>query len=62
MWYKLIEGKLQNFEILAKFLVHNLGSYLMKIKKEGVTEYSLEYEKQKLYALSIFNYIKARTA
>jgi hypothetical protein len=34
MWYKLIEGgKIQNFEILAKFLVHNLSSYLVKIKE-----------------------------
>ncbi len=69
LWFKVVEGKLSNFEILAKFLVHNLSSFIMKIKsspssdsldKKG-SEYSLEYEKQKRYALSIFNYIKART-
>jgi hypothetical protein len=30
------------------------------VDKRGC-EYSLEYEKQKRYALSIFNYIKSRT-
>ncbi len=78
MWYKVVEGKIQNFEILAKFLVHNLSSYIMKLKTVNsddkgnqkssaqntvaTSEYSLDYEKQKRYALSIFNYIKARTA
>jgi len=34
MWYKLVEGgKVQNFEILAKFLVHNLSSFLVKVKE-----------------------------
>lgn len=32
MWYKLIEGKLANFEILAKFLIHNLSTYIMRLK------------------------------
>ena len=53
MWYKLVEGKLANFEILAKFLIHNLSAYIMKVKsnkgkeKQPVSggEYSLEYEK-----------------
>ncbi len=78
MWYKVIEGKISNFEILAKFLVHNLSTYLLRLreknqqskgneqiqlsKKKNTSEYSLEFEKQKRYALSIFNYIKARTA
>jgi hypothetical protein len=51
LWFKVVEGKLSNFEILAKFLVHNLSSFIMKIKstndsvdKRG-SEYSLEYEK-----------------
>lgn len=91
MWFKLIEGKLQNFEILAKFLVHNISSFLIKLKnnkngnKDDITskpgkrlakfkdkfkidnksskesEYCLEFEKQKRYSMSIFNYIKART-
>jgi hypothetical protein len=81
LWYKLVEGKLANFEILAKFLIHNLSTYIMKLKKESektketekrkqgglmhggqCNEYSLEFEKQKRYSISIFNYIKARTA
>ena len=56
MWFKVVEGKLQNFEILAKFLVHNLSSFIMKIKSQTAkpdespidkkgTEYSLEYDK-----------------
>ncbi len=55
MWYRLVEGKIQNFEILAKFLVHNISSIGMKLKlnekenttgiKKKETEYSLEYEK-----------------
>lgn len=32
MWYKVVEGKMSNFEILAKFLVHNLSSYLLKLR------------------------------
>jgi hypothetical protein len=36
MWYKLVEGgKLANFEILSKFLVHNLSSFIMKIKSSA---------------------------
>lgn len=71
LWFKVVEAKLSNFEILAKFLVHNLSSFIMKIRAQNTatndpnekrgSEYSLEYEKQKRYALSIFNYIKART-
>jgi len=30
-------------------------------EEKGDSEYSLEYEKQKRYSMSIFNYIKART-
>jgi hypothetical protein len=32
LWFKVVEGKLSNFEILAKFLVHNLSSFIMKLK------------------------------
>jgi hypothetical protein len=32
MWYKVVEGKMQNFEILAKYLVHNLSTYLLKLR------------------------------
>lgn len=32
MWYKICENRPHNFEILAKFLVHNLSSYIMKLK------------------------------
>lgn len=63
MWYRLVEGKMQNFEVLSKFLVHNLSSFIMKVAMKSQaeeSEYSYEYEKQKRYALSIFNYIKSR--
>jgi hypothetical protein len=69
LWFRLVEGgKPHNFEILAKFLVHNLSSFILKLALKQSTEgegsegseYSYEYEKQKRYALSIFNYIKAR--
>lgn len=32
MWYKLVENQRQNYEILAKFLIHNLGSVMAKLK------------------------------
>ena len=32
MWFKLVENQRQNYEILAKFLIHNLGSYMTKLK------------------------------
>jgi hypothetical protein len=32
LWYKVVEGKYYNFEILAKFLIHNLSSFIMKLK------------------------------
>ena len=35
IWYKLVEGKLANFEILAKFLIHSLSSFIMKLHKEA---------------------------
>ena len=34
MWYKLVEGKLANFEILAKFLIHNLSACIVKESKK----------------------------
>ena len=84
MWYKVVENRQHNFEILTKFLIHNLSSFIMKLRatssKENANQsqaagqstvtvsqsesedaYGIEYEKQKRYSLSIFNYIKART-
>ena len=78
MWYKVVENRPSNFEILTKFLIHNLSSFIMKLRattskennqsmqqsrQNAVEEdsYGIEYEKQKRYSLSIFNYIKART-
>jgi len=58
LWYRLVEGKMQNFEILAKFLVHNLSS----LSNKNQEAYGIEYEKQKRFSFSIFNFIKARTA
>ena len=31
MWFKICEGRESNFEVLAKFLIHNLSSYVLKI-------------------------------
>ena len=63
MWYKIVENRPHNFEILAKFLIHNLSSFVMKQRStnEMTAKQVMEYEKQKRYTLSIFNYIKART-
>lgn len=66
MWYKVCEGRESNFEVLAKFLIHNLSSQVLKLKmsKENLDQTSQtepEFEKHKRYSLSIFNYIKART-
>lgn len=35
MWYKICENRPHNFEILAKFLVHNLSSFIMKLKSNS---------------------------
>ena len=70
MWFKVCEGRESNFEVLAKFLIHNLSSFVLKLKlaqdpnqsqveREQTSE--IEMEKHKRYSLSIFNYIKART-
>lgn len=32
MWYKIVENRPHNFEILAKFLIHNLSSFIMKLR------------------------------
>ena len=32
MWYKVVENRPQNFEILTKFLIHNLSSFIMKLR------------------------------
>jgi len=52
MWYKVVENRPHNFEILAKFLIHNLSSFIMKIKtsssataKQEEAAYGIEYEK-----------------
>jgi hypothetical protein len=67
MWYKVCEGRESNFEVLAKFLVHNLSSQVLKLKQpkdvldKTLTSTEIEFEKHKRYSLSVFNYIKART-
>ena len=35
MWYKIVENRPHNFEILAKFLIHNLSSFIMKQRTNG---------------------------
>ncbi len=30
MWYKVCEGREANFQVLAKFLIHNLSSFVLK--------------------------------
>lgn len=30
MWYKVCEGRESNFEVLGKFLIHNLSSFVLK--------------------------------
>ena len=35
MWYKLVENQRANYEILAKFLIHNLSSLMMKLKSQS---------------------------
>lgn len=32
MWFKLVENQRANYEILAKFLIHNLSSLMVKLK------------------------------
>jgi hypothetical protein len=66
MWFKVCEGRESNFDVLAKFLVHNLSSFVMKVmtnKNDDQVNFTseIELEKHKRYSLSIFNYIKART-
>ena len=67
MWYKVVENRPANFEILAKFLIHNLSSFIMKLRAQADAQesediaYGIEFEKHKRFSLSIFNYIKART-
>ena len=31
MWYKLVENHRANYEIVAKFLIHNLSSIAVKL-------------------------------
>ena len=75
MWYKVCEGRESNFEVLGKFLIHNLSSFVLKTTSDSTNKTSrtekqvapidttseIEFEKHKRYSLSIFNYIKART-
>jgi len=63
LWFRVVEDRPQNFEILAKFLIHNLSSFVMKLKEvkgSEIDSYGQECEKQKRLSLSIFNYIKSR--
>ena len=57
LWFRVVEERPQNFEILAKFLIHNMSSFVMKANTDC---YGVECEKQKRLSLSIFNYIKSR--
>ena len=38
LWYKLVEGQRANYEILAKFLISNLSSYMVKLKTQARLE------------------------
>ena len=35
MWFKLVENQRANYEILAKFLIHNLSSFMIKLKTQA---------------------------
>lgn len=37
MWYKLVENQKENYEILAKFLIHNLSSFMVKLKVQALS-------------------------
>jgi len=34
MWFKVCEGRESNFEVLGKFLIHNLSSFVLKVQTE----------------------------
>lgn len=38
MWFKLVENQRANYEILAKFLIHNLSSFMIKLKTQAQTQ------------------------
>ena len=38
MWYKVVENRTHNFEILTKFLIHNLSSFIMKLRASSANE------------------------
>jgi len=38
MWFKLVENQRANYEILAKFLIHNLSSFMIKLKAQATTQ------------------------
>ena len=35
LWYRIVESSFANFEILSKFLVHNLASFMLKNTKSN---------------------------
>lgn len=37
MWFKLVENQRSNYEILAKFLIHNLSAFMVKLKAQATT-------------------------
>jgi hypothetical protein len=42
MWYKLVENQRANYDILAKFLIHNLSSFMSKLKSQAMEEKRIE--------------------
>ena len=38
MWFKLVENQRANYEILAKFLIHNLSSCMLKLKQQTLNQ------------------------
>lgn len=38
MWYKVVENRTHNFEILTKFLIHNLSSFIMKLRATSTSQ------------------------
>jgi hypothetical protein len=63
MWYKMCEGREANFEVIGKFLIHNLSAFVLKMQQGTDKQLAneQEVEKHKRYSLSIFNYIKSRS-
>ena len=36
MWYKLVENQRPNFEVLAKFLIHNLSTLMARLRAQAI--------------------------